>query len=355
MRHGGLGAVSVANGSLGIMAALLAAGVEPNTRVVVPALTWPGAFFCVIAIGATPVVVDLAEDWPVMDAGKVAAAIDKRTRAVLSVGLWGHLAGIPEIDRICQERGVLHILDAAQLAALPSEAHLGTAADMVVLSFGGGKALSGGEGGMVMVRKDHDLLDRLIHVGQHPFRIHSEVENEDLILDAQGCTFNMRLHPMTAIIGLRAMNRESAAKCQANNLRSGPVEPMLPPDRLEGRYSDGVHILFNSAGLPAEDFSSMERQLDQQGYDISKCPYPPFGRLGFHVHGRPFPWSQAFKLPRHPSQKLASHPLANRWAGNLLVAAHRPERTADFRIMGPCDCRGLRDPEFVRETEAQPS
>ena len=86
-RHG----VAVATGSIGMELALKAVGVEPGDEVIIPAATWITVATAVIAVGAAPVFVDIDPGTYNIDAGKVAAAVTPKTRAVMCV----HNGGMP--------------------------------------------------------------------------------------------------------------------------------------------------------------------------------------------------------------------------------------------------------------------
>ena len=90
-RHGTAHAVAVANGTVGLAAMYLAAGIGPGDEVIVPSLTFIGTATAVCHVGATPVFADITPDTFTLDPDDVARRVTERTRAVVPV----HYAGQP--------------------------------------------------------------------------------------------------------------------------------------------------------------------------------------------------------------------------------------------------------------------
>src|SRR5690242_18640007 len=80
-------ALPVANGTLAITAALMAAGIGIGDEVIVPAYTWDGTATSPLAIGAIPVFADIDPDTYCLDVESARRAITPRTRAIIPVHL----------------------------------------------------------------------------------------------------------------------------------------------------------------------------------------------------------------------------------------------------------------------------
>ena len=82
--------------------------------VAVPANTYIASILAITENRLRPVLVEPDEDTFNLGAGKLAAALTPNVKAVLAVHLYGQLADMPAIAKLCRERGLLLLEDAAQ-------------------------------------------------------------------------------------------------------------------------------------------------------------------------------------------------------------------------------------------------
>ena len=85
--HDARHAFAVANGTIAIEIALVAAGLRPGDEVIAPAYTFEASAAPVLRLGGVPVFVDVSPDTYCIDPAAAAAAITPRTRAILPVHL----------------------------------------------------------------------------------------------------------------------------------------------------------------------------------------------------------------------------------------------------------------------------
>src|ERR1700694_6273418 len=85
-------AVGVANGTDAITIALRAMGVGPGDEVVVPSFTFYASVEAIAPTGATPVFCDIDAHTYCVTADTVRDALTARTKAVIAVHLFGHVA-----------------------------------------------------------------------------------------------------------------------------------------------------------------------------------------------------------------------------------------------------------------------
>jgi len=321
-------AVSVNSCTSGLMAALFAIGIERGDEIIIPPLSWPQTYFPASLLGANLKMVDLSPFWPVMNPEEVKKVISSKTKAVISVGLWGFPTGLREINEICQEKGVFHILDAAQLFNSKSCSRgIGDLADFVVLSFGSTKGIYGlGEGGMVL-GNSRILRDRIMFITQHPYRIHSEVNDVDFLNENFGLNFNFRLNPITAIYGLNKFfknelqnnHRKNNIYSILNSLKKFQIKVLTPPEGWHSAKSNRTSILINTKDLSKILKPNLISDLDEKGVLHRRCCYciaSDIPRINF---GNPFPWYKNYNNNVEESTLKQTLPWTRYWKQNLLI------------------------------------
>ncbi len=157
-------ALTCASGTLAVEVALRALGVGPGDEVVLAAYDYPGNFLSVHAVGARPVLIDVApHNWN-LDPQRLPEALGPATKAVIVSHLHGGLVPMREVMEACGERGVPVIEDAAQAPGASVQSRpAGGWGDFGIFSFGGSKLLSAGRGGaLVTGRIDLHQRARLV-------------------------------------------------------------------------------------------------------------------------------------------------------------------------------------------------
>lgn len=107
-------AIGVSSGTSALSLALLALDIGPGDEVI----TTPFSFFatveCIIIRGATPVFVDIDPDTYNLDAGLIEAAITDKTKAIMTVDLYGACPDYAAIKAVADKHNLCIIEDAAQ-------------------------------------------------------------------------------------------------------------------------------------------------------------------------------------------------------------------------------------------------
>jgi dTDP-4-amino-4,6-dideoxygalactose transaminase len=151
--HGGSHVMLCSSGTAAVELALRGLRVGPGDEVILAAYDFRGNFQNVLTVGATPVLVDIQPGNWNFDPSHLAAAISKRTKAIIVSHLHGGVVSMPEVVRIAREQTppIPVIEDAAQMpGATIAGKTVGTWGDVGILSFGGSKLLSAGRGGAVI-------------------------------------------------------------------------------------------------------------------------------------------------------------------------------------------------------------
>lgn len=170
-------AIAVANGTVALHVALVAAGVKPGDEVILPANTFIATAEAVAMAGARPVFTEIDGHTLNLDPVDVEARITPRTTAIIAVHLYGRIAPMAELEAVARRHALLLIEDACQAhgATLDGKS-AGTIGDVGCLSFYPTKNLGAiGEGGMVLTAdpvvaariaalRDHGQIDRHHHL-----------------------------------------------------------------------------------------------------------------------------------------------------------------------------------------------
>jgi len=140
---------------------LMAMGIGPGDEVIVPDSTWVGSVFPISWLGATPIFIDSLSDTWCINPSKIEEKINKNTKAIIIVHIYGNLCEMDEIMAIGKKYGLPVIEDAAE--ALGSEykgKKAGSIADFGVFSFHGTKTVTTGEGGAIISNRS-DIAEKL--------------------------------------------------------------------------------------------------------------------------------------------------------------------------------------------------
>ena len=155
------------SGTAAMEIALRAAGIGPGDEVIVPAFDYPGNLRCVELVGAKPVLADVLADGVTLDPDGLESAAGGSVRGVIVSHLFGRAAAIEPIVEICDRYGWLLFEDACQVPGMRIGGQpAGTLGDLGTLSFGGGKPLTSGSGGALLINHPRiaarigGLLDR---------------------------------------------------------------------------------------------------------------------------------------------------------------------------------------------------
>ncbi|MFM8572416.1 MAG: DegT/DnrJ/EryC1/StrS family aminotransferase [Pirellula sp.] len=154
-------AVVTNNGTTSLHLALAAAGIGPGDEVVMPTLSYIATANAAHYCQAKPVFVDCEPNYLSMDPNRVDDAITSKTKAILTVPLYGHPVDMDPIREIARQHGLLVIEDAAEaIGALYKGRPVGSLADASSFSFFGNKTITTGEGGAITTA-DEQLANRM--------------------------------------------------------------------------------------------------------------------------------------------------------------------------------------------------
>ena len=165
-------AVAVNSGTSALQASLYALDIKPNDEVLIPSFTFVATANSVKSIGAKPVFVDILKDNFTMDPDDMKKKITKRTKAIIPVHLYGHVAYMKEIMETAKKHDLEIIEDASQsLGSKFKGKHSGTFSRLGCFSMYAAKVMTAGEGGAI-VTDDKKLFEKLKQIRNHGLSKH---------------------------------------------------------------------------------------------------------------------------------------------------------------------------------------
>ena len=229
-------AVGVGSGSDALYLSLRALELSSGDEVITTPLTWVATTNAIVLTGATPVFVDITDDYNI-NADIIEAHITPKTRAILLVHFTGQMCDMNSIMSIAQKHGLNVIEDSAQaFGATYTNKPAGSIGDMGCFSMNPMKVMNGfGEAGAITV-KDELTRDRL-----QSLRYAGTINKENCVTPS----INGRLDTIQAAILLvnlqrlseKIKKRRKLASIYTSALTDIVGTPILHDDRNHVYYS----------------------------------------------------------------------------------------------------------------------
>ncbi len=161
-------ALGVSSGTDALLMLLLAHGLGPGDEVITSPLSFIATAEVIVRAQAIPVFADVDPKTYGLSTAAVERVITRRTRAILTVHLFGHPGEVRELRALGRTHGLLLLEDACQaFGAQVGAARAGTLGDGAAFSFFPTKPLAGlGDGGLVTT-SDPELFSRLRSLRRH--------------------------------------------------------------------------------------------------------------------------------------------------------------------------------------------
>jgi len=211
-------AVAVNSGTAALLAALQAAGIGPGDEVIVPPFTFIATANAVLYAGARPVFADVEPRTFNIDPEQIRAKINRRTRAIIPVDLYGHPAPMDEIMAIAAKHSLRVIEDACQAHGAALDGKRCGSFDMGCFSFYPTKNMTTSEGGM-LTTDDAAVAEKARMLRSHGSKVRYYHEM---------LGFNLRMTDISAAIGLAQLRKVD----RYNDLRIGNAQQLN--DKLQG-------------------------------------------------------------------------------------------------------------------------
>jgi dTDP-4-amino-4,6-dideoxygalactose transaminase len=159
-------AIALSSCTAALHTSLAALNIGPGDEVIVPTLTFCATANVVVHLGATPVVVDVDQDFQISPEA-IRRAIGPRTKAIIPVHYAGQSCSLAEISALAESHGIPLIEDAAHAAGAEYDGRkIGLHGRAVCFSFYAIKNMTTGEGGMITTNDD-DFAARIRLLALH--------------------------------------------------------------------------------------------------------------------------------------------------------------------------------------------
>jgi perosamine synthetase len=192
--------IAVCNGTAALEVAIEALTLPPGSEVILPSFTIISCVAAVLRAGYRPVLVDCEADTWCLDVAEVERKINARTRAIMPVHIYGHMADMDPLVELARRFKLAIVEDAAEAhGATYRDRRAGSIGVMGCFSFYANKIVTTGEGGMV-VTGNPELAERIRSLRNLGFRkerrfLHTELGH------------NFRLTNLQAAIGVAQVER----------------------------------------------------------------------------------------------------------------------------------------------------
>lgn len=282
-------AIGVNSGTSALHLALIAAGVGPGDKVLLPSLTFVATAWAALYIGATPVLCDVEEDSAAIDVHDAERRIDAAAKAIMPVHLYGQPANMDAVMQLAARHSLIVVEDAAQaIGARYGGRQVGTIGQFGCFSFYPGKNLgAAGEGGLVATNDASAArrISALRHHSQEERYLHRELGFNYRMEGLQGLVLSHKL----PLLEDWTRTRRNFARLYRERLSGLPLK--LP----EAVHGDHVYHLFV---VRTQERDQLREHLRQQGIDTG-LHYPvPLHRqpclAQFSLEARNYPVSEKY-------------------------------------------------------------
>ena len=195
-------AISCANGTDALTIALKSLNLPKQSEVIIPAMTYCSTAFAVINANLKPVLVDTEYLKPTMDLDDLKRKINKKTKVILPVHLYGSVTDLNAIKKLINNKNIFLVDDCAQAHgayddSLPkSNKMIGSTTDISCFSFYPGKNLGAyGDAGIITTnnKKLYELIKKIRNLGSEKKFIHEHIGLNSRLDTIQAIILNQKM------------------------------------------------------------------------------------------------------------------------------------------------------------------
>lgn len=187
--------ITTTSGTTALHLACKTLGIEQKDQVLVSSSTNMACAFSVDYCGAIPIPIDIEKETWQMDVTKIEEKINKKTKAIMVVHLFGHPVDMDYVLKISKKYNLKIIEDCAEAHGVEYKGKkVGSIGDIGAFSFYANKTFTCGEGGMI-VTNSKELAKRAKNLKNLSYGKINRFIHDDI-------GFNYRLPNISAALGL---------------------------------------------------------------------------------------------------------------------------------------------------------
>jgi len=192
--------ISTTSGTTALHLACSTIGIQKDDQVLVSSSTNMASAFAVDYCGGIPIPIDIKKDTWQMNTKKIEEKINKKTKAIMVVHLFGHTVDMDPVIKIAKKYNLKIIEDCAEAHGVEYKGKkVGSLGDIAAFSFYANKTITCGEGGMV-VTNSQKLAKKAKSLKNLSYGKINKFVHEDI-------GFNYRLPNISAALGLGQLNQ----------------------------------------------------------------------------------------------------------------------------------------------------
>lgn len=188
----------------GLIMAVGALNIEPGDEIILPTWTMSACSTSIIQWNAIPVFVDICEDDFCINPKLIEEKISKKTKAIMTVDIFGNQGKINEVKKIAKKYKIPVITDSAQSPGSKfKKKYSGTLTEIGGYSLNSNKHIQTGEGGIV-VTNNRSYYERMKLIRNHAETVLRNKKNfkfENMI------GYNFRLGEIESAIGIEQLKK----------------------------------------------------------------------------------------------------------------------------------------------------
>ncbi len=247
--------VSCNSGTDALALSLRALGIGSGDNVITTPFTYFATAEAISIVGASPIFADINPHTFNINPKRIAKLISKKTKAVLSVNLFGQAAELDEINKICKRYSLKHIEDCAQsFGASFKNRQTGTYGDMGCFSFFPTKNLGCfGDGGLISIKnkKYYELILKLRTHGGIKRNQHDLIGYNSRLDEIQAAVLNVKINYVQSFI----KKRNKIADIYNKNINNNNI--ILPYTHKDASHS------YNQYTIRVNDRKKLEKYLNK--------------------------------------------------------------------------------------------
>jgi UDP-4-amino-4,6-dideoxy-N-acetyl-beta-L-altrosamine transaminase len=312
-------AVAFSSGTAALHGAAFAAGILPGSEIITTPITFVADGNCALYQGGNVKLADIQPTTYNIDPHTIKKTITKQTKALIPVDFAGQPCDIDEINDIAQDNGIPVLEDAAHaLGAEYKGKKVGALADMTILSFHPVKAITTGEGGMVLT-DNQEYYERL-----QMFRTHGITKDAQKLQKNEGAWYyemqelgyNYRLTDVQCALGIsqcKKLDQFIHRRCEIvqryNDAFKDLPEIVTPYEKKDVKSANHLYVIQLQLEKLRADRKTIFDALRAEniGVQIHYIPvhYHPYYRQHFGYKKGDFPnaeryYERAITLPLFP-------------------------------------------------------